>query len=189
MGTNGWLWADVASDFAAATARPPRPEIDLESAPAPARLASHTAAVLADVAVAGVDVADGRLVLLFEPQYQPEWDGQLRLVGFTRADLEAELVTDSLLLEVGWSWVVDSFENRGLDPLSVSATVSRTGSQSFGDISSRPPAGAIEIRSSWTVPADESLIEHVHAWCDLLASAAGLVPLPKGISTLRRRKA
>lgn len=189
MSNRGWDWAQVASDFGVAIDTAPRPELELESAPAPARLASHTAAVLADVVVDEFEVADGRLVLLFEPEYQPEWDGQLRLVGFTRADLEAELVTDSLLLEVGWSWVTDSFQSRGLEPLSVSATISRTGSQSFGDISSRPPTGAIEIRSSWTVPAGESLVEHVHAWCDLLGLAAGLAPLPRGISTLRRRKA
>lgn len=189
MQGNTLSWQDLAAEFESASKLPPRLEIELESAPAPARLAAHAAAVLADLVVGGEDVADGRLVMLFEPEYQPEWDGQIRLVGFTRADLEAELVTDALLLEVGWSWVLDSFEGRGLSPLSVSATVSRTGSQSFGDISSRPPAGAVEIRSSWTVPNDESLTEHVYAWCDLLASAGGLEPIPSGTAALRRRKA
>lgn len=182
-------WLEISAEFQAAVAHRWRPEISLEPAPAPARLATHTAAVLADVLDGENPIGDGRLVLLYENSYQVEWDGHLRLVGFTRADLETELVTDPLLLEVGWSWVLDSFKDRGLSPLALSGTVSRSGNQSFGDISGRAPSGAIEIRSSWTVPDIESVADHVGAWADLLSSAAGLLPLPKGVGVLPRRRA
>lgn len=185
---NDLNWAALSHDFSNCCELHPRAEISLEAAPAPARLATHTAALLADVDVHGSEVGNGRLVLLAEPKFQPEWDGQIRLVGFVRADLENEMVTDPLLLEVGWSWVVDSFATRGLSPVALSGTVSRSGNQSFGDISARPATGSIEIRSSWTV-AEESISDHVAAWCELLAAACGLEPLPVGVVSLKPRQA
>lgn len=181
-------WTAIEAAFLAAGESPIRVELRLEPAPAPARLATHTAAMLADLYVGDEIVGNGRLVLLHEPKYQPEWDGSTRLVGYLKADLETELVTDPLLLDVGWSWLQDAFTDRGLHPGSLSGTVSRTGSQSFGDISSRPAEGAVEIRSSWTVPDGEDITDHVAAWCELLSLACGLEPLPAGVSQLRTKR-
>lgn len=181
-------WEELSAAFAAAVETPIRAELDLEIAPGPARLATHTAALLADLDVGDEPIGSGRLVLLHETKYQPEWDGQVRFVGYLKADLESELVTDPLLLDVGWSWVRDSFADRDLQPVALSGTVSRTGNQSFGDISSRPATGAIEIRSSWTVAAGDDIGLHIEAWCELLALACGLEPLPAGVSQLRTRR-
>lgn len=52
----------------------------------------------------------------------------------------------------------------------------------------RPTDGFVEIRASWTpIATDGSPVEfamerHVEAWIDLLAHAAGLMPVPQGIS-------
>lgn len=162
-----------------------RTEISLEPAPAPARLASHALTLMADLDAAGEEIGSGRLVILYEPEWQEAWDGNLRFVAFARADLETELVTDSMLLEVGWSWVLDSFNERGLTPKSLSGTVSRSGSQSFGDLSARAPEGSIEIRYSFTITNVAETGEFLLAWCDLLASAAGLAPLPEGVTAIR----
>jgi hypothetical protein len=136
------------------------------------------------VDVNGEEVGNGRLVVLFEPHFQDTWDGNLRMVGFVSADLESELVTDSMLLEVGWSWVEDAFKSRSINPLALSGTVSRSGSQSFGDLSAREPEGQVEIRVSWTVPSNEEFTDHALAWVDLMTSAAGLEPLPAGVSAI-----
>lgn len=168
--------------------RSTRPEVKLDHTAAPARLATHTAAIVADVDVNGEEVGNGRLVVLHEPHFQDTWDGNLRLVGFVSADLETELVTDPMLLDVGWSWVVDAFKERSLEPLALSGTVSRSGSQSFGDIAARAPEGQVEIRVSWTVPNNESFTAHALAWCDLMTSASGLEPLPEGVSALNLKK-
>jgi hypothetical protein len=136
------------------------------------------------VDVNGEEVGNGRLVVLFEPHFQDTWDGNLRMVGFVSADLETELVTDSMLLEVGWSWVEDAFKGRSINPLALSGTVSRSGSQSFGDLSTREPEGQVEIRVSWTVPSNEEFTDHALAWVDLITSAAGLEPLPAGVSAI-----
>jgi hypothetical protein len=162
-----------------------RTEISLEPAPAPARLATHALTLLADIDSNGDEIGSGRLVILYEPEWQEAWDGNLRLVAFARADLETELVTDPMLLEVGWSWVQDSFSERNLAPVSLSGTVSRAGSQSFGDLSARAPEGSVEIRYSFTVASVDQLEECLYAWCDLLASAAGLAPLPAGVTAIR----
>lgn len=160
-----------------------RPEITLDLTPAPARLATHTTAIVADVDVSGTEVASGRLVVLFEPEYQPAWDGNIRCVAYIRSELEPEMVTDPLLLEVGWSWMTDALTERGVEVSNLSGTVSRAGSQSFGDISERDPEGSIEIRSSWTVQ-DNDIAAHVRAWCDVLSLTAGLAPLTDGVVSI-----
>lgn len=189
LGDDSKQWIEITSEIKALLEnRNIRTEIKLDHTAAPARLATHTAAIVADVDMHGEEIGNGRLVVLFEPMFQDTWDGNLRLVGFVSADLETELVTDPMLLEVGWSWVEDSFNERGLNPLALSGTVSRSGSQSFGDISMREPEGQVEIRVSWTVPASESFTTHALAWIDLMTCAAGLEPLPAGVSAISLKK-
>lgn len=189
IGSDNAEWIEITSQIKALLEnRTTRPEVKLDHTAAPARLATHTAAIVADVDVNGDEVGNGRLVVLFEPHFQDTWDGNLRLVGFVSADLETELVTDPMLLEVGWSWVEDAFKGRLINPLALSGTVSRSGSQSFGDISMREPEGQVEIRVSWTVPANEDFTEHALAWVDLMTSAAGLEPLPEGVTAIPLKK-
>lgn len=189
LGAENQQWTEITKQIKGLLEnRTTRPEIKLDHTAAPARLASHTAAIVADVDMHGDEIGNGRLVVLFEPHFQDTWDGNLRLVGYVSADLESELVTDPMLLEVGWSWVEDAFANRDLNPLALSGTVSRSGSQSFGDISMRQPEGQVEIRVSWTVPATETFSNHALAWVDLLTSAAGLEPLPAGVSAISLKK-
>jgi hypothetical protein len=182
-------WVEITTHIKALLEnRTTRPEVKLDHTAAPARLATHTAAIVADVDVNGDEVGNGRLVVLFEPHFQDTWEGNLRMVGFVSADLETELVTDPMLLAVGWSWVEDAFNERSLNPLALSGTVSRSGSQSFGDISMREPEGQVEIRVSWTVPSNEDFTAHALAWVDLMTSAAGLEPLPAGVTALPLKK-
>jgi len=42
----------------------------------------------------------------------------------------------------------------------------------------------VEIRASWT-PVGEDLEPHLAAWGELLCAAAGLPPLPPGVTPLR----
>ncbi|MEY3685976.1 MAG: hypothetical protein RJB00_926, partial [Actinomycetota bacterium] len=46
----------------------------------------------------------------------------------------------------------------------------------------------IEIRASWTADNPEELMSHVHAWLELMASAAGLAPLPEGVASLPQKR-
>jgi hypothetical protein len=162
-----------------------RPEILLEEAPAPQRLAPYAIALTAEVVVDDEDLGNGRLVVLHDPEGQESWGGTFRIVAFIKATLETEMAADPLLAEVGWSWLIEALESQGAGHTQISGTVTRVTSESFGGISDRPLEGQIEIRASWT-PEGPHLAAHAHAWAEVLGQAAGLMPLPPGVAQLPR---
>jgi hypothetical protein len=166
------IFADAVSGLRSSR---PRPEIILEEVAAPQRLAPYSFALSATVRRDGDEVADGRLILLHDPAGHEAWEGNLRLVTYVTADLDAEMATDPLLPEVGWSWLTDALNHYGAQFKAAAGTVTQTLSTRFGDIAGKPPAADLEIRASWT-PVDRDLQAHLEAWCGLLASAAGLPP-------------
>ena len=153
----------------------PRDEILLEEIPAPQRLAPYSFALSATVLRSGDEVASGRLILLHDPAGHEAWEGTLRLVTYVTAELDAEMATDPLLPEVGWSWLTDALDLSHAPYKAAAGTVTQTLSTRFGDLSGTPPTADIEIRASWT-PVDRGLEPHLEAWCALLASTAGLPP-------------
>ena len=162
----------------------PRPEIALEEVSAPKRLAPYAYAMSGSVIRNGDEVASGRLILLHDPAGHEAWEGTLRLVTYVTADLDAEMATDPLLPEVGWSWLTDALDTYDARYTAAAGTVTQTLSTRFGDIAGAPTAADIEIRASWT-PLDRDLEPHVDAWCALLASTAGLPP--PGVAALPGR--
>lgn len=162
-----------------------RPEIQISEAPAPLRLAPQAVAMNADVTSDGVDLGSGRLVVLHDPRGQEAWEGNFRVVAFVRATLEPEMAADTLLAQVGWTWLQEALDDFGAGYANISGTVTRVTSESFGGLADRPLEGQIEIRASWT-PATADLGPHVKAWGAVLGQAAGLLPLPTGVSALPR---
>lgn len=161
-----------------------RPEIALDDVPAPVRLARHGLALEGDILSDEIELAHGRFVLLHEPGGQAPWQGDTRIVVFVKAVLEQDLAVDPLLLDVGWDWLTESIAAHSVDPVALSGTVSRTGSRGYGDLADGDIEGAIEIRASWTV-TPSAAAGSLLAWCDLLATAGGLVPLQDGVRALR----
>lgn len=172
----------------AARARQLRPEVVIEEAPAPQRLASFTAALEADVVQRDEELATGRLVLLHEPDGHESWQGVFRLVTFVRAALEPEIAADPLLGGVGWDWLLEALAARGARHVAASGTVTRVASESFGAMAMRPKDAEVEIRASWT-PVGTDLDPHLQGWCELLCMTAGLPPLPAGVSAVAGRRA
>lgn len=165
-----------------------RPEFDLDEAPAPGRLAPFALAITADSS-GEEDIASGRFVLLHDPDGVDEWEGTFRAVVFVRAALEADLIDDPLLHEVGWSWLTESLQSSGCEYLQLGGTITRNAGRSFGTMNERPTDGYLEIRASWT-PASvtedvaEHMDRHAHAWLRLLDHAAGLQPMPEDVSNV-----
>ncbi|MGW4031139.1 DUF3000 domain-containing protein [Streptomyces sp. NPDC004838] len=161
-----------------------RPEIEVDPARPPQRLAPHAYALEAAVVDGEEDLADGRLVLLHDPAGHEAWQGGFRLVTLVRAELEPEMAADPLLPEVCWSWLTGALEARGLSYGEPSGTVTRASSHYFGGLSQRRPATQIEIRASWTPKEGRGGVPdtsaHLVAWCDLLCQIAGLPPSPAG---------
>ena len=149
-----------------------RPELTIDEGPAPQRLAPHAVARTADFIEDDEELASGRFVLLHDPDGVDAWEGHFRAVVFLRATLEPDLATDPLLTGVAWAWLLEALEAEGGPRAALGGTVTRVMS-------------AIEIRASWTPlgnPDDMGL--ETQAWAAALAQAAGLLPLPPGVSAL-----
>jgi hypothetical protein len=161
---------------------PTRPEIRIEQIRAPQRLAPWTYALSADILDSeGEELASGRLVLLYDPDGAEAWDGQLRLVAFATAELEADIANDPSLPEVCWSWLTGALAERQADHLAAGGTVTQTTSTRFGDVHGPKSAVSIELRGSWTARTPD-LTPHLLGFLDLLCTAAGLPP--EGVSVL-----
>ncbi|MDB1089158.1 DUF3000 family protein [Streptomyces sp. ACA25] len=158
----------------------PRQEVRLSPLPPPRRLAPFAYAVEASVIAEDDDeeeeLADGRFVLLHDPDGQQEWRGKYRVVTLTRAELEPEVGTDPLLPEVAWTWLTEALDSRGLTRVEQCGTVTRAGSYFFGGLAERPPRTELELRASWTPVQRTDVPGHLLAWCGLLAQCAGLPP-------------
>jgi hypothetical protein len=134
--------------------RPLRPQVTFEDVPAPRRLAPHAVAIAATVRAAGgadqPDVAWGRLVLLYDPDGQPGWAGQLRVIAYIRADVEAEMAADPLLGKVSWSWLTEALDARAAGYAAPSGTVTTVVTEGFGGKQDEPTAIGLELRASWS---------------------------------------
>ncbi len=178
--------ATFAQALAALRAVRLRSELRLTEVPAPTRIAPYAAALTADVidsADPEEDLATGRFVLLHDPSGPETWEGDWRVVTFARAELEPELAGDPMLGAVGWSWLTDSIEARGLGWAAEAGTVTRVVSESFAGLSDRGASVEMEVRASWT-PTGGDVAEHLQAWTDMLCTIAGIPPLPEGVVPL-----
>jgi hypothetical protein len=165
-----------------------RPEVLCEEMPAPQRIAPFASALSADVTVDGDDTGTGRLVLLHDPAGNDTWGGTFRCVAYARAEIETDMITDPLLPGVGWAWLVEALDAHGADHSAASGTVTRVATDSFGGMSDEGGTAQIEIRASWTPQDPAALGDHVEAWGELLCTAAGLPPVPDGVTAMPSRR-
>jgi DUF3000 family protein len=177
------LFSRAVAQMAAVAARP---EIVLEEAPAPTKLAPYAYAVGGTVSRSGDEVATGRLIVLHDPAGHAAWGGTMRLVTYVTAELEAEIAADPLLAAVAWSWLTDALDHHDAEYAAIGGTVTLTVSTRFGELGGASPVADLEIRASWT-PVGDNFAAHMEAWCELLASTAGLPP--PGVATIEHRAA
>lgn len=167
-----------------------RPELKVEEIPAPGKIAPFAVAISAEVELNDEELGSGRLVLLHDPAGSASWDGDFRCVTYARADVDPEMVTDPLLTEVGWSWLIDALERNRAEYSSPSGTVTAVSSRSFGGIADDPPRAEVELRASWTpvVTTAADMVRNLQAWSELLCLTAGLPPLPDGVVPIAPRR-
>ncbi|MFZ2503446.1 MAG: DUF3000 domain-containing protein [Nocardioides sp.] len=176
-----------------------RPELSCEEMPAPQRIAPYAAALTADISAAvpgsGGEIDElgtGRIILLHDPAGNDAWQGEFRCVAYVRADLEPEEFSDEVLAGVAWSWLVEALESNGAQYLAPSGTVTVVGTTHFGGMADQERSAQVEVRASWTpVSAPDGSIDaaaHVEAWGELMCSAAGLEPMPEGVTAMPSRR-
>lgn len=170
-----------------------RREVHVQPLRPPQRLAPYSFAIAADVmagehhghqdedAADARDLATGRLVLLHDPDGAEAWDGVLRLVAFVSAEQDPQIGTDELLPGVGWSWLIEALDARQAAYRAAGGTVTQTTSTRFGDLAGPRTTVEMELRASWTADTAD-LAPHLHAFVDLLCTAAGLPP--EGVSLI-----
>jgi DUF3000 family protein len=168
-----------------------RPELSFEDVPAPRTLAPYASALAATVQIADSEVANGRLVLLYDPAGQDGWGGPLRVIAYIHADLDPEIAQDPLIGQVGWTWLTEALDSRTAGYAQPSGTVTTEVTEGFGAKETEPTVTGFELRASWSPAGGEPgegqgvLDGHLVAWCDALCAAAGLPPLAPGVTALR----
>lgn len=169
-----------------------RPEISLGTIRPPQRLAPFSHAIGLEISRGDVDLpfdtsadsdAFGRLILLYDPQSEEAWDGDMRLVAYIQADLDHAVASDPLLPEVAWQWLTEGLDDAAVGYNNLGGTVTSTASVRFGDLGGPPSAHQLEMRASWTAEGND-LHQHVVAFAQVLANVAGLPP--EGITTIDR---
>lgn len=167
-----------------------RQEYRVEEIPAPQKIAPFAVAISADVVIGEDDIGSGRLVVLHDPAGSASWDGDFRCVSFARADIDPEMVTDPLLTEVGWSWLIEALDRQDAHYRAPSGTVTAVSSRSFGGIADEGARAEVELRASWTPQIDNAADAeaHLEAWAELLGLTAGLPPLPEGVVPITPRR-
>lgn len=163
-----------------------RPEVVVSELPPPQRLAPYAVALHAVVVRAGEELAEGRLVILHDPDGQAVWEGDTRCVAYLQAGIDFEIASDPMLPSVGWSWLLDSLDGAGAEHRAAGGTVTRTTSERFGALAEHPHTADVEMRASWSPVGD--LGPHLVAFGELLCSAAGLPPTPPGVVPIPARR-
>ena len=144
--------------------------VEVSEIPAPHGIAPFSAAIrmdcgsLEDNSHSG---GSGRLVILYDPQEQPGWQGRFRLVTMLSAHVDVDLVTEPLADQVCWSWFTDFLTQADASFFQAAGSVTRSHSASFGELEKRSESAEMELRASWT-PLENDLAPHAGAILSLI---------------------
>lgn len=145
MDDSAGLPSSFARVVAELRATRPREELTLSEIEAPRRLAPYAYALRASVNGAdGNDESErdpndltevtGRLIVLYDPAGQENWEGYLRLVTYITAELEPEIVADPMFAEVSWGWLTEALATEGANYTAAAGTVTQIVSSRFGEL-------------------------------------------------------
>ncbi|WP_284327115.1 DUF3000 domain-containing protein [Demequina litorisediminis] len=162
-----------------------RSDVVLTEAPAPGRIAPYAVAISGELHADDAH-ASGRFVLLHDPAGHDAWDGRFRVVALVKAQVEPEVGADEMWADVAWSWLEESLE--GAPHRARGGTVTKVTNRLLRRALRSARARCTSVRVSWT-PLDNNMEPHVQAWTDLLATCAGVPPLPEGVTMLPGRHA
>lgn len=167
-----------------------RDEFRIFEIPAPKKIAPWAAALSAEVNTSGAQMdpdhyrGAAKFVLLYDPDGQPAWNGDFRIVSHISAPLEAEMGGDPFLGEVAWSWLIDALTHHDCGYHSLNGTVTRQIDETFGGLMISGSHVNVDVRASWT-PESSNVYDHLQAWAEFACTAGGLDPDVPSIGSLR----
>lgn len=136
-----------------------RSDAVVRDAPPPGRLAPHAYACTVDLG----EQATGRLVYLHDPDGQPAWGGNDRLVAFARVEVEAAMAADPMLTDVVWTWLTEALDDGGALHTALGGTVTTTASYRYGSLAHVAPQHEVELRCSWTPVSRDGAVRPIGA--------------------------
>jgi len=154
--------------------------------PAPTRIAPFAVALEAKVPGGERPLATGSFIVLHDPDPPSAWQGDVRVICATKAEVESEMAEDPLFSEVVWTWLTEALDTAGPLPCALAGTVTKTMDESFGGLRPRGTHVAVEVRASWT-PEGADAGDHLVAWLTFLGRLGGLEPLPTDVPRLPAR--
>lgn len=166
----------------------------IEEIPSPQRVAPYAVAITVDLTHRDQDLGTGRVVILHDPDGVDSWQGSFRVVAYAKGEVDPEMLTDPLLAEVGWSWLLDALASHEATYVAPSGNVACMWGRSFGALEETPLQAEMEIRASWTPRLDADgggIAAHLDAFAELLCDLCGIPPLPEGVvmmTPLRQRR-
>lgn len=151
--------------------------VSVQEVPAPKEIAPYALAISGTTAkhVAADAPATGRLVVLYDPEGQPGWGGNFRVIAMIATEAELELGEDPLAGEVAWSWLREALAARDADYGHLVGTATTTINRSFDGAIMRGTSANLEIRASWT-PGSPDLSAHFLSWLDAMLQSTGFSP-------------
>lgn len=140
---------------------------------APEGLAPHAAAIrlATNAERGGQPLAHSTLAILFDPEQEELWGAPFRMVGHVRAQIDAEVSSDPILVDLTWADFLSSLTEAGAELTSPMGTVTRELSETFGGLELRASALNIELRCSWT-PVN-ALDAQLSGWANFVVLCAG----------------
>src|SRR5699024_164061 len=101
--------------------------------------------------------------------------------------MEPEFAADPMLGEVGWSWLTDALAAEEAPYHSLSGTLTRVLSETFGGLELRSGEVALEIRASWRPPPTD-LAPPPRTLTQMTCQAAGLPSVPDNVSPMKPKR-
>ena len=171
---------DVPADFVSALLSIkscPIPKwLHVKEIPLKPTIAPFCAGITAHTTPTDEEHAEGKFILLFDPNTQEGWNGTFRIITMFSTNLTTDLLEEHLITQVAWSWLGESLESANAKYCNLTGSVTKHHTDAFGGLVLQDQQGKIQIRASWSPVFDTEnidLAQHFKAFCNMLETLSG----------------
>ncbi|QPK94520.1 DUF3000 family protein [Actinomyces sp. zg-332] len=151
--------------------------VHVQEVPLKPTVSPYCAGLTAHISSSESMFADGKFILLYDPQTQVGWDSTFRIIVMFSSILTQDLIEEHLIGQVAWSWLTESLDTYTNNYVNLNGTVTKHHTDSFGGLRLKDQQGKIEIRASWSPifksTEDINLSSHLHGFFNMLETLSG----------------